>query len=511
MKNQARIVFLAAIFTLFGCDQIRPGHQSGEETSMSGPFQATGFKIGEVTGTGALIWTRLTRSAMRVGAERPMPTVLYRNPDTGELIEGPESLTPNVGNWESVYQYPPGASIDTIEGAVPGAPGQVRVRFRAVHESSWRSTDWFAVDTDRDFTHQVKLSSLTPATNYEIVVEASAAGNTSVSSSLDGHFRTAPLADDPARIVFAVSSCQEYRRQDAPEGGFRIYPSILELDPDFFVNTGDIVYYDRWAKNLELARWVWARMFSLPTNLAFHRQVSSYFMKDDHDTWMNDAWPTRDVNHMGKFTFAEGQATFLEQVPMDGVTYRTFRWGKDVQIWMVEGRDYRSANTDPDGPGKTIWGSEQIAWFKETVQKSDATFRILISPTPLVGPDRDNKFDSHANAGFQFEGKMLRAFIAQQDNMIVISGDRHWQYISVDDETGLREYSTGAASDEHADGWSQEDVRPEHRYLNVVGGFMTVTAERSNGAPTLTLRHHDVDGNVLNEDVLVADSLGKSQ
>ena len=40
---------------------------------------------------------------------------------------------------------------------------------------------------------------------------------------------------------------------------------------------------------------------------------------------------------------------------------------------------------------------------------------------------------------------------------------------------------------------------------------MTVTAERSNGAPTLTLRHHDVDGNVLNEDVLVADSLGKSQ
>ncbi len=207
---------------------------------------------------------------------------------------------------------------------------------------------------------------------------------------------------------------------------------------------------------------------------------------------------------MGEFTFAEGLATFLEQVPMEGPTYRTFRWGKDVQIWMVEGRDYRSANTSPDGPTKSIWGSEQVAWFNETVQKSDATFRILISPTPLVGPDRDNKFDSHANEGFQFEGNMLREFIAQQDNMIVVTGDRHWQYISVDDETGLREYSVGAASDEHAGGWRSDDLRPEHRYLNVIGGFLTVTAERQGGAPRLTLRHHGVEGNVLNEDILLA-------
>jgi alkaline phosphatase D len=478
---------------------------------MPGPYQATGFKIGEVTGTDALIWTRLTRSAKRVGADMPMPIFLYRNPDTGELIEGPESLTPNVGTWDSVFHYPPGATIDTIEGAVPGAPGRVRVRFRPVDQSTWRSTKWLNVDTERDFTRQIKLSGLTPATSYEIVVEASADGNTAVSSSLDGRFRTAPPADDPARVVFAVTSCQEYRHQDAPAGGFKIYPSILELDPDFFVHTGDIVYYDRSAKNLDLARWVWARMFSLPAILAFHRQVSSYFMKDDHDTWMNDAWPTRDdVKHMGDFTFAEGLATFLEQVPMDGVTYRTFRWGKDVQVWMVEGRDYRSANTDPDGPAKSIWGPEQVAWFKETAQMSDATFRILISPTPLVGPDRDNKFDSHANAGFQFEGKMLREFIAQQDNMIVISGDRHWQYISVDDDTGLREYGTGAASDEHAGGWSQDDVRPEHRYLNVIGGFLSVTAERLEGKPRLTLRHHGVDGNVLNEDTLVVNALGES-
>jgi alkaline phosphatase D len=227
-------------------------------------------------------------------------------------------------------------------------------------------------------------------------------------------------------------------------------------------------------------------------------------MKDDHDTWINDAWPTREARMMGDFTFAEGQATFLEQVPINDVTYRTFRWGRDLQIWMVEGRDYRSPNTDPDGPKKTIWGAEQVAWFKRTVEESDATFRILISPTPLVGPDRDNKFDSHANVGFRFEGDMLRQWVSQQRDMVVISGDRHWQYVSVDDETGLREYATGAASDEHADGWKQGDVRPEHRYLNVVGGFLTVMVDRQQGKPLLTLRHHDVLGNVLHQDELSA-------
>ena len=85
--------------------------------------------------------------------------------------------------------------------------------------------------------------------------------------------------------------------------------------------------------------------------------------------------------------------------------------------------------------------------------------------------------------------------------MIVICGDRHYQYVIEDAETGLREYATGPASDAHARGWRSDDVRPEHRYLNVIGGFVAVTTERLDGAPTLTVRHHDVDGSVLNEDV----------
>jgi alkaline phosphatase D len=321
---------------------------------------------------------------------------------------------------------------------------------------------------------------------------------------IEGGFSTAALADKPQRVVFTVSTGQAYPDQDLPGSGYKIYPAMLKLDPSFFVHTGDILYYDKLAKTLPLARWHWARMYSLPTNVEFHRQVASYFIKDDHDTWMNDCWPGRKTRFMGDFTFEQGLEVFPEQVPMGERTWRTFRWGKDLQVWLVEGRDYRSPNTMPDGPDKTIWGKEQKKWFKRTVSESDATFRILISPTPLVGPDRKNKHDNHSNADFAHEGNELRQFISKQKNMYVVCGDRHWQYISVDSKTGVREYSCGPASDKHAGGWSNDQRLPEHRYLNVIGGFLAGTVEREEGKPTLTFRFYGVDGDVLKEDRLTA-------
>jgi alkaline phosphatase D len=461
------------------------------------------MKIGEVTDTQAIIWTRLTQRPGRIGAEAPMPFFLYETPESNELVEAPTGrFLP--ADWLPVVHYPDGSSINTVEGAVLGAPGEVQVLYKAADANDWQSTGWETVNPELDFTHQFDLKDLGPTTEYELRIQARSLGSEVIGSSLDGQFRTAPPPDQPARIVFAATTGTEYDDQDAPEGGFRIFQSIVDLDTDFFVHTGDILYYDRWAKNVDLARWGWARMFSLPSNFEFHRKVPTYFMKDDHDTWQDDTWPTQESLFMGDFTFQDGVETFKEQVPMGDLTYRTFRWGRDLQIWLVEGRDYRSANLDLDGPEKTIWGGEQKAWFKQTVEASDATFRILISPTPFVGPDIPNKYDSHANESFATEGRELREFLVEH-SMIVICGDRHWQYVSVHDETGLREYATGAASDSHAGGWTPGDVRAEHRYVNVIGGFLSATVDRRGSTPTLVLRHHGVDGVILNEDMLVAE------
>jgi len=461
-----------------------------------GPYQATGIKIGEVTYNTAIVWTRLTRRPERIGSEAPMPEVSYSDPKTGEIVKkrsGRPDLTP-------VVKFPEDSNVETIEGAVPGTKGQVRILYKIDTASEWLATGWEAVDPKRDYTRQFMLTGLKPAGKYQVRAESREMAAGKNGQTIEGGFRTAPRADQSRRVVFTVSTGQAYPDQDAPGGGYKMYSAMLKLDPCFFVHTGDIVYYDKLAKTLPLARWHWARMYSLPTNVEFHRQVASYFIKDDHDTWMNDCWPGRETRFMGDFTFEQGKEVFLEQVPMGERTWRTFRWGRDLQIWLVEGRDFRSPNTMADGPGKTIWGEEQKKWFKRTVRESDAAFRFLISPTPLVGPDRKNKHDNHSNLDFTHEGNELRQFISKQKNMYVICGDRHWQYISVDPETGVREYSCGPASDKHAGGWSNDQRLPEHRYLNVIGGFLAVTVDRQEGKPTLTFRFYDVDCNVLKED-----------
>ncbi|WP_202552067.1 alkaline phosphatase D family protein [Ginsengibacter hankyongi] len=464
--------------------------------NSNGPFMATGIKIGEVSSTAAIIWTRLTKSPVRVTDDAPQPTILYKNPTTGkfEHKEGKETRP----NREPKIIYPRGIDVNTIAGAVPGTAGEVRVLWTAGNGNAWKESAWQPVNVDHDATRQFVLSDLLPGKKYEVKVQSRMTGDKKISAIVEGSFKTAPAINDSDDIKFMVVTCQEYHDRDYAAKGFKIYEAMLRQQPDFFVHTGDVVYYDQQAKNIDLARWHWQRVYSFPTLVEFHKNVSSYFMKDDHDTWMNDCWPTMETKFMGDFTFQQGQQVFLEQVPMGDKPYRTFQWGKDLQIWLVEGRDFRSPNNLPDGPGKTIWGKEQIEWFKQTVQASNATFKILISPTPLVGPDRPKKNDNYANEGFYHEGELLRKFVEQQ-KMYVVNGDRHWQYASKDVETGLLEFGCGPVSNEHAGGWTQGHKKPEHLYVNVVGGYLEVNVIHSQDRPSIVFTHRSVDGKVLFE------------
>jgi alkaline phosphatase D len=485
MKLQRTLLSLG-LLTLISCTP----------SETQGPYFATGIKIGEVTQTEAIVWVRLTQHPARVGNDAPMPEITYKDPATGETKEstGRPNLTP-------VVTYPEGYTINTIQGAAPGSEGKVRLKYKLKGEQKWTQLDWQTVNSTATFSTEFELSRLAPGRAYELVVESSPLNSNTVSASIEGSFKTAPAATTPANVKFIVTTGTSYPDVDS-DTGYKIYPSSLKLDPDFFVHTGDIIYFDRLAKTLDLARWHWDRMYSFPNNIDYHRQVASYFIKDDHDTWMNDCYPGMKTNYMGEFTYEQGTQLFLDEVPMGDKTYRTIRWGKDLQIWLPEGRDFRSQNPSPDGPGKTIWGKEQMEWFKSTVRASDATFKVVISPTPIVGPDRGKKNDNHANIGFKFEGDQLRAFIAEQKNMVTVCGDRHWQYVSKDAETGLMEFSCGPGSDAHAGGWKQEDFYPEHVYLNVVGGFLEGSVSQINNQPTLTFRHYNPDGQLLHEHIV---------
>jgi phosphodiesterase/alkaline phosphatase D-like protein len=62
-------------------------------------------------------------------------------------------------------------------------------------------------------------------------------------------------------------------------------------------------------------------------------------------------------------------------------------------------------------PGKSIWGKEQKEWLFQTMQQSDATFKVLISNDPILGPDRKNKKDNYSNSNWKYEGDEIRSFL----------------------------------------------------------------------------------------------------
>ncbi|UUO07367.1 alkaline phosphatase D family protein [Blastopirellula sp. J2-11] len=418
-----------------------------------GPFFGCGVKVGEATSDSAVLWTRLC----------------------------------SVDQGDKAFQ-------------LPGVAGKVRVKYAPADQpEKTQATAWKPALAKHDYTVQCALTNLSPGTKYAYVVEAEADGRT---NATDGTFQTAPESGSTEPIRFVVTTCHAYETMDVPGRGVKIYPSMLRLEPQFFVHTGDNVYYDRdvppLATNAGLARLHWHRMANLPLHRQFHRNIASYFIKDDHDVLKDDAWPGQKYHDL---TFEEGQAIMLEQTPHGELPYRTVRWGKDLQIWLMEGRDFRDPNRKQDGPDKSIWGDEQWNWLQETVDASDATFHVLISPTPIVGPDRPKgKRDNHSNAAWRNEGDRVRQFIGDRKNMFVICGDRHWQFFSIDSETKVREFGCGPSTDQHAGGWDPNNVLPEHQFLRVQGGFLSVETSRlETNAPRITFRHHDVDGEVVHE------------
>ena len=488
-----------------------------------------GIKVGEVATDRAVVWIRLTttpeanwtgtrfhdpdvgadQAAFRIAAaiqrESAMSEASARaaaaaDPGIRRLTGGEVVRLVTRADWRS--QLPVGRTLAEMQGALPGAAGSVRVTLSPVQSGPSLGTDWLPVDPERDYTRQVGIHGLEPGRTYRVRVDSrDAAGRPG--ASLDGAFRTAPATTSPAAVRFAVVTCGDYPRRDDPVNGHRIYDTLHRQRVDFLVHTGDIEYYDKpdpWATSAALARFKWNRLFALPFQRAFHASTASYFTYDDHDILRNDCWPGQTF---GDLTWEQGLAIFAEQTPSSPLPYRTFRHGRDLQIWILEGRRYRSPNTDPDGPAKTILGPEQKAWLESTVLASDATFKVIISPTPIVGPDRGSKNDNHANAGFRHEGEQLRRFLAAQKNLIITCGDRHWQYRSVDPATGLREFGCGPSSDVHAGGYTpQPGDQAVQKFFRLKGGFLTVATEYAAGNARLAVRHHDVDGEVVHEVIL---------
>ncbi|MBT4399709.1 MAG: alkaline phosphatase [Bacteroidetes bacterium] len=461
------------------------------KTSTEGPYFGNGIHNGWADQHSIVIWTRLTKNP-EMNSSGQAFTVLKPQERNNLHKSADKELI-------MAAQIPDSLSLEDMEGACQGAFGEVRLIYHPVGEAEkTEETNWQEVGSTENFTRQWKLDNLQAGTRYEICIYARKGSESAICDSIKGAFFLPPDDNTIEDISFAIVTGHDYNRRDDSLGGHKIYQSMGADQPDFYVHTGDTEYYDKfnpWAMTEELMRFKWDRLFALPYQRDFWTHTTSYFIKDDHDVLKNDCYPG---THYGTVSFERGVDIFdKEQFPSNEKRYKTIRWAKDLQIWIVEGRNFRSDNRLPDGADKSIWGKEQKEWLFRTIRESDATFKIIISPTPILGPDRKNKNDNHANEGFQYEGDEIRGFIKQYDNVFICCGDRHWQYVSHLADSNLWEFSTGPGSDSHAGGWSQKDKRPEHRYLRVGGGYLFGQIYRENEKPVLEFQHCDVDGNVM--------------
>lgn len=414
-----------------------------------------------------------------------------------------------------------------VDGKTPGLAGSGRFEISA--NSSFESSQyspWLHATEANDFILRAPMGKLMPATvHYFRVHYGTDEKHTKVSQVAT--FKTLPNSDQVAPVSFVLTSCLNYAFFQSSKGGSETsatdrklgYPALeplRALKPDFLIINGDCVYYDHpvqtRAKTLAEMRQKWHEQYSMPRFVQLFAQTPVYWTKDDHDYRMNDSDTTGDYEPSHRL----GIDTFREQVPVvsgsDAVTYRTHRIGHDLQLWFVEGRDYRSPNKTADGPAKTIWGAEQKAWLQRTLKDSDATYKILISPTPMIGPDDGYKKDNHANtAGFRHEGEEFFAWLRSNkintDRFFILCGDRHWKYHSRH-PSGIEELSSGALNVENArlghKPGAKKSNDPEGKlsllYTDAVpsGGFLRVSLTPGQASDAaLEFFHHDDKGHVL--------------
>jgi alkaline phosphatase D len=437
------------------------------------PSLGQGIMSGEVTQTSALLQSRLTKGSQLVN---------------GDLL--------GQTGWA---QFEISQSED----------------FNAPFTTGWQEA--FARD-DHIIKAQVDL--LEPDTQYYYrLVYGSTTQN--VKRSHTGTFHTLPKDQviKPMRFVVVASmNYHKFLHTDQSEDktqGYPAFAAITQLKPDFFISTGNNVYYDYPSKpitqTVKQMRQKWHELFAQPHFDQLAQHIPAYWQKNDRDYRFGDADPTgtRFPSH------ENGIAIFKEQVPIttpfrkDAVTYRTHRLGKLVQIWLTENRDYRSANDMPDEPNKTLWGNKQKEWLKRTLLESDATFKFLISPTPIVGPDDVRRKDNHANLkGFRHEGDAFVTWLYRNafydKNFYIICGDRNWQYHNVH-PTGFEEFGCGTLIDAnaingiHPGNHMSTDpnrlINQKYTYDKPTGGFIMVDIKaHKNGSATASLIFYDEQG-----------------
>ncbi|MZF83690.1 alkaline phosphatase D family protein [Streptomyces sp. SID5643] len=241
-----------------------------------------------------------------------------------------------------------------------------------------------------------------------------------------GTFRTASAKRrDGVRFVWSGDLAGQGWGINPEFGGYRIYDAMGALDPDFFLCSGDNIYADgpitrtvalpdgRTWRNItteEKAKVAETlaefrgnfRYNLLDENLrAFNARVPSIVQWDDHEVTNN--WYPGEILTDARYTekrvdvlAARARQAFSEYFPIstlrrpDGRVYRVQHHGPLLDVFVLDMRTYRNANSPDDPQG--ILGRKQLEWLKRELSRSRAVWKVIASDMPigLVVPDGTN-------------------------------------------------------------------------------------------------------------------------
>jgi len=283
-----------------------------------------------------------------------------------------------------------------------------------------RFTEPVRLSSERDFTAKVVLSDLLPHTRYFYRLHAQDPANPSRAFlGAIGQFLTAPEEDQWVPLTFAYSGDAGQAYQP-----FRLFDAVRAQQPEFFLFLGDTIYADQGPGPVATTLAAYREKYrGNREDAAFQRlarQTSFYAIWDDHEI-ANNANRTHPRLPIARRAFLEYWP--IREDATDGTRlYRSFRWGRAAELFLLDCRQYRSPQAERDGPSKTLLGAEQKAWLKAALLASPATFKFIATTVPLKYHTRDSW------EGYRTERQELLEFIRTQriENVIFLAADVHY-------------------------------------------------------------------------------------
>ncbi|TKB91373.1 MAG: hypothetical protein E8D40_10595 [Nitrospira sp.] len=188
-----------------------------------------------------------------------------------------------------------------------------------------------------------------------------------------------------------------------------------------------------------------------------------YVVWDDHEVRNNFAGPFEEQMPAGRQALRE-YWPIASPVDDPHRLYRRVRYGADLELFILDTRQYRSRNADPDGPAKTMLGAAQLAWLLDGLRTSTATWKVIVTSVPLsipkggdaTVPGNDGWAGGPDGTGFERERRVIVATILSDKlkNVVFLAGDVHLAQVTAydpdrDGVIDFHEYVTGPLSARH--------------------------------------------------------------